>query len=47
MLFVRKLWSAIFKFKNIFNLSEKNKITLLIKLKDLLDRGYTLSEACL
>ncbi|MBN6755481.1 MULTISPECIES: competence type IV pilus assembly protein ComGB [Staphylococcus] len=44
---MRKLWSAIFKFKNIFNLSEKNKITLLIKLKDLLDRGYTLSEACL
>lgn len=44
---MKKRWSAIFNLKNIFILNEKNKILLLIKLKDLLDHGYTLSEAFL
>ncbi|WP_436853968.1 competence type IV pilus assembly protein ComGB [Staphylococcus caeli] len=42
---MKKQWINIFRLKGHSIISDKNKIALIAKLKDLLDHGYTLSES--
>jgi len=42
---VKKQWINIFRVKKHTIISDKHKLTLLAKLKDLLEHGYTLSES--